>query len=103
LIASKREKNEDDLKQRLKTSWRKIYRAIVKLDEEHTGQVRMAEFIEVLHQNGCFVSRDEVLKNQRKYGNNQYRGSDVHDKHNLLDYDYFSKDMGLHHSYLDFI
>ena len=37
LMATKREKNENDLRQRLRTSWRKIYRAILRLDEGRTG------------------------------------------------------------------
>lgn len=80
LMISKREKNEDDLRQRLRTSWRKIYRTIKRVDEARTGQIRMSDFMDALHQNDCFVSNEELLKMQRKYGNTLYKGNDPHDK-----------------------
>jgi hypothetical protein len=56
-----------------------------------------------VHQNDCFVSRDELQKVQKKYGNKLYKGTDAYDNQNLINYEHFSKDMGLHHSYLDYI
>jgi len=63
-----KEKNENDLRQRLRTSWRKVYRALVRIDEGRSGFVRMQEFVDTLHQNKCFVSKDELIKIQKKYG-----------------------------------
>ena len=101
-MISKRKKDED-LRQRLKTSWRKIYRSLLRVDIARTGQVRMSDFMDALHQNDCFVSRDELLKMQKRYGNALYQGDDAHAKQNLLSYERITKDMGLHQSYLEFI
>lgn len=102
-MITKKEKNENDLRQRLRTSWRKVYRTLIRADETRSGFVRMQEFIDSLHHNKCFISREETLKLQKKYGNSNYTGTDPNDKLNQINYEYLSKDMGLHHSYLDFI
>ena len=40
-----KQKNSDDLKSRLQTSWRKIYREILKIDKQGTGIIPCAKFV----------------------------------------------------------
>lgn len=103
IMVVQKEKNENDLRQRLRTSWRKVYRALVKIDEGRSGLVRMQEFVDTLHQNKCFVSKDELIKIQKKYGSQFYGNESADKQQNQINYEYMSKEMGLHHSYLDYI
>ena len=61
-------KLDSDLKSRLATSWRKVWRGIMKADEKRSGKILMIKFSEILHQNDVFVSREELLNLSRKYG-----------------------------------
>lgn len=61
-LTSRKEKLEFDLKSRLKTTWRKVYRDFMKNDTLKTSNVSCKEFITILHRHECFVSREELFK-----------------------------------------
>jgi len=48
--------------------WRKIYRDIIKEDQGNTGQIACNKFMEILHNQDCFVSREELLKLFKRFG-----------------------------------
>lgn len=49
-------------------SWRKIYREILKTDIKKEGKITCAKFMQLLHQNDCFLSREEYLGLFKKFG-----------------------------------
>lgn len=64
----RKEKLNADLRSRLQLYWRKVYREICKFDVMDTNKVPCSKFIEILHEKGCFVSREELLKLYQKFG-----------------------------------
>ena len=61
-LTTRKEKLDHDLKSRLKTTWRKVYRDIVKYDHAKTNQIPCKDLINILHRQECFVSREELFK-----------------------------------------
>ena len=49
LSRAREEKLKSDLRKKLKTCWRKIYRGLVHVDEEKTHIVSIQNFEKVLH------------------------------------------------------
>ena len=103
----RKEKLNHDLRSRLKVNWRKIYRSIIKIDLQKSGLISTAKFGQILHANGCFISREELLRLAVSFGNSNLHAEDIEDIQNdyntKIDYEKLSKEMGLHHSYLDLI
>tara|TARA_B110000285_G_C15134033_1_gene625616 strand:+ start:3144 stop:3416 length:273 start_codon:yes stop_codon:yes gene_type:complete len=65
----KNDKASIDLKARLQTSWRKVYRDLIKYDLSKTNKVPLPKFLKYLHRQNCFVSREELIKLYQKFGN----------------------------------
>ena len=106
----KNDKASIDLKARLQTSWRKVYRDLIKYDLSKTNKVPLPKFLKYLHRQNCFVSREELIKLYQKFGNAYQQSIDLDqfqnifgNENNWIDYKHLSKDMGLHQSYLEFI
>ena len=108
---------QQDLQSRLKVCWRKIYRGIIKEDANKTGFISVAKFATICHQQSCFVSREELSRLMKQFGEKLYDGKkrvnflndmvedleDIQFNDSLLNYEDMSQSMGLHHSYLDSI
>ena len=61
-ITTRKEKLDHDLRSRLKTTWRKVYRDIIKYDHMKTNQIPCRDLINILHRQECFLSREEIFK-----------------------------------------
>lgn len=108
----RKEKLNADLRSRLQMYWRKVYRDICKEDVQDTFKISCPKFIQILHQKGCFVSREELLKLYQRFGTDadpkrEYQLSDFETIFNegdsQLNYKQMTKDLQLQQSYLDFI
>lgn len=112
-MLTSQQKNQSDLKQRLKICWRRVYRNLKKLDEAKTGMARLTDLVESLHQNKCFVSREELTKLLQKYRggpatrnfiSGMAASTDTLTDHTAtINYELMTKEMGLHNSYLELI
>lgn len=114
LDVQRKEKLNADLKMRLQTSWRKIYRELLKFDEKRTGLISCPRFMQILHREDCFISREELMKLYKQFGDhtqdydtNQtgvtqfeevFENNSCHLKYKML-----SKEMKLHQNYLEYI
>ena len=106
------ERMEEDLQKRLSIGWRNIYRAILKLDTACTGQIQCKQLAQLMHQNGVFVSREELLRLCKRFGQLNLKAAEVtideledffSSKQNQLDYNLLMKDLNLQGNYLDLI
>jgi transposase-like protein len=85
-------KANDAIKQKLAYEWRNIYRSLNSIDLNSSGYVTRKEFVNSLHQNGVFMTRDEISNLLRKYSN---KGD--------VNYVLISNELGLHKSSYDFM
>ena len=85
-------KSNDAIKQKLEYEWKNIFRALNSIDLNSSGYVTKKEFTNCIHNNGVFLSRDELSKLLKKYS-----------KDGEVNYLRISNELGLHKNSYDYM
>ena len=85
-------KSNDTLKQKLGYEWKNIYRSLNAVDLNSSGYVTKNEFSNCVHNNGVFLSRDELAKLFKKFSND-----------GEVNYVRISNELGLHKNSYDYM
>jgi hypothetical protein len=84
--------SNDSLKQKLAYEWKNVYRSLNSIDLNSSGYVTKKEFTSAIHNNGVFLTRDELAKLLKKYS-----------KNGEVNYVRISNELGLHKSSYDYM